>query len=74
MQADDQVLLAIIRPADVDIAGGKSGIAEALGHGFGCSGYAAHGICGVDFYELLKDVVRKVLRRVVELSLGDWNE
>ena len=54
-------------PEDLDIVGGKSGVAQALGHGFGGGRGAADGVGGVDFDELPENAAREGLRRIVEL-------
>ena len=64
----DQIFLALIWAADVDIALGKSSIAKTLCHGIGSGAHIPHRICGVDFDQLLEDVVRELLGRIVKLS------
>ena len=68
MQAHHKILLAIIRPTDVNIAVGKSGISKTLRHGLGRRGDVADRICGIDFDQLLEDVVGELFVRGVELS------
>ena len=70
VQADDQILFAVVGAADVEVAVGESGVAEALRHGLGGGGDVADRICGVDFDELLEDVVRELPGLVVDLSGG----
>jgi hypothetical protein len=52
-----QIFLAIVGPEDMEIALGKPGIAEALRHGLGRRGDVADRIGGVDFDQLLEEVV-----------------
>ena len=66
-QPRDQIPLARIGAQDFRVARGKSGVAQALRHGFGGGGRAANRIGGVDFDELLEYVARELLRRVIGL-------
>ena len=61
VQARHQVALAVVRAEHLHVARGKAGVEQALGHGFGRDGGAAHRIGGVDFDELLENVVGKLL-------------
>ena len=67
VQPDDQVLLAIVRPQDLHVAVGKSGVAKALRHGLGSGGHVAHRIRGIDFDQLLENIVGKLPGGVVNL-------
>ena len=49
MQTYDDILLTIIRPEHLDVAVGKSGVAETLRHCFRRCRYAADRVGGVDF-------------------------
>ena len=71
MQADHQILFAIIGAADVEITVGKSGVAESLRHGFGGRTDIADRVGGIDFDELFEDVMRELPGLVVDLSGGD---
>ncbi len=74
MIAHDQIFLAIIRACDVEIGIREAGVAEALRHGFGGGGHIADGICGVDFDQLLENVVGELLGGVVNLGIGIGDE
>ena len=50
-------ILRGLGPARTEVGGGKSGVEQALAHGLGGGGDAAHRIGGVDLDELLEDVV-----------------
>jgi hypothetical protein len=64
----DQILLAIIWAPDLEVTIRETGIAKTLCHGFCCSTHVANRIGGVDFDQLLKDVVRELLGRIIKLS------
>jgi len=68
VQPYNEILLTIIRPANVNVALGKSGIAETLCHGFGGRAHVSDRIRGVDFDQLLKDVVRELPGLVIDLG------
>ena len=60
-QANHQVALARDGGQHLDIAGGKSGGAEAGGHGFGGARVVARGIGGIDFDQLFEDLAGQFL-------------
>ena len=74
MITDDQILLAIIRASDVEIAFREAGVAEPLRYGLGGGGHIADRICGVDFDQLFENVVGKLLGGVVNLGVGFGDE
>ena len=55
--ARDQVAFARIRAEDVNVVGGKTGVEKALGHGVGGNRRTADRIGGIDFDQLLENVV-----------------
>ena len=67
VQAHDEVLLAVVRAQDLDVALGKSGVAKALRHGFRRGGHAADRVRRVDFDQLLENVVGELAGGVVNL-------
>ena len=70
----NQILLAIVGAGDVEITVGEAGIAKALRHGFSGGGHVAHRICGVDFDQLLENIMGELLGGVVNLSVGAGDE
>ena len=70
MQPHHDIFLPVIGAwaQHLDIALGKSSIAKTLCHGIGSGAHIPHRICGVDFDQLLEDVVRELLGRIVKLS------
>ena len=54
-------------PKHGNIAGGETGVAQALRHRFRSDGGASHGVRGVDLNELFENVVRKLPRAGVDL-------
>jgi tetrahydromethanopterin S-methyltransferase subunit G len=67
VKANDQVSFSRIRTAEEDVAIGIARIAQAFGHRFGRDGGIAHGIGGVDFDELFKNIVRQLICSVIRL-------
>ena len=61
------IAFALIRAEHLDVARGKTGVEQALGHRVGGNGGAANRIGGIDFNELLENVVRELLGAVVHL-------
>ena len=69
VQARDHVLLAVVGANDLDVTGGEPGVAETLRHRLGGGGHIADRIGGIDFDQLLEDVVGKLPGRIIELGL-----
>ena len=67
VQARHHVPLSGVRPENLHVALGKSGVAQALGHRFCGDRRAADRIGGVDLDELPEDVVGKLFGRVIDL-------
>ena len=61
-----QIALAIVGTQNFDVLGGESGSEQPLGHRVGRDGGAANRIGGIDFDELLKDVVRQLAGCVIQ--------
>jgi hypothetical protein len=70
VQPHNKVLLAVIRPAQVQVWRRKSRIEEAFLHGFGRRRYAADGVGAVDLNQLLENIVRKLPGGSIDLGLG----
>ena len=66
-QASDQIAFASIRPNHLHVARGIAGIAQTLGHRFRGYRRAAHGICGVNFDELLVNIARELIGCIITL-------
>ncbi len=69
-KARNQVAVARFGDEDLDVGGGKAGIAKARGHRFRRGRHVAGGLGGVDLDELLVDVARQLPRRVIERRNG----
>ena len=54
------IALAVVGSQHFDVFGGEPGGEQPLGHRFGCDSGATNRIGGIDFDELLKDVVRQL--------------
>ena len=70
VQADDQVLLAIIGTAQEKILGRKSRNEEAPLHRLSCGRNTAYGIRAVDLDQLLKNVMRELPGSNIDLGVG----
>src|SRR5216683_6223106 len=69
----DKVLLPFIGAGYLDIALGETSVAQTLGHRFGGGRHVANGVGGVDLDELLKDVVRQLIRLILTLRSSSWS-
>ena len=69
--AHHDIFLAIIRSANVDVRVRKSGFMETLRHRLGRGAHVTYRIGGVDFNQLLEDVVGELIRGVIKLGIRD---
>jgi len=74
MQPHDNILLAIVWAADINVALRKARVTKPLRHRFRCRTHIAHRICGIDLDQLFEDVVRKLPSGVVQLCIQIRNK
>jgi hypothetical protein len=73
-QAHHDVPFAIVRAEDGHITRRKSGVAEALRHGFSSYGGAADRVRGVDLNKLLENVASQLPEGGIRLGAGTRRE
>jgi hypothetical protein len=70
VQARHQVPLALVGAENLGVGRREPGVEQALAHGLGGNSGAADRIGGVDFNQLLKDVVGEAAGGIVKLRAG----
>jgi hypothetical protein len=74
LAAHHQIAFAIVRTQNFDVFSREACIEQAFGHGIGCKRGAANRIGGIDFDELLKNVVGQFARCVIQRSGCQWDQ
>src|SRR5690348_1969064 len=72
IEARHHILFAIIWADHANVGIDESGLPQALCHGFRGGGHVADRVSGVDFDQLLEDVMCELPRLIVDLSKTEW--
>jgi hypothetical protein len=61
MVANHKIFFIFAWSGDLYVSFVESGFTKPFRHGLGGAGYVTRGICGIDFDQLLEDIVREAL-------------
>jgi hypothetical protein len=73
-KARHHVFLAIVRSEDLHVGGREPCVKQTFRHSLGGGGYISNRVSGIDFDQFFENVVRQLLRGVVDLRRGRESE